>query len=435
MTLTFNPSDKSSSVTLSFSNLKGTSSSGSWVSARGTAPLASGKWYIEFCNFKLITVSSAMVGLMDPSGSLANYIGSSSHGIGLNSNAGLFTGGSSIYSSPVFHQSDIICMAVSTTANLVWFRINNGTWMPSGDPAAGTGGASISGLTAGSIYPAASWDDSGAVIEMNAGYDGQTYAPPSGYSAVDAAATPPAVVGQNMAEVIIGGQGPVRVYQNLAEVLIKNPYYGAIISNGHTVENHGWMRKRKQAPEFQAAARRRRMEVTSIAPAAPPIVPATGSTKSEKLALHFRKPRFRKPLDIRRTSSVAPSPPIAAAASGSKFARHAKFFTKKRWHYTPDDRRAALPATPVSSYDTLEPRKSEHFHKFFTRSYFPRQRDTRRYAIVPVANIALIDAEPNRKDIRIRDFFTARHRYRPVNKRLKAMYIDGHSETYVCVMT
>jgi hypothetical protein len=64
----------------------------------------------------------------------------------------------------------------------IWFRFNTGAWLPSGDPAAGTGGIDLSAMDGSTWYPTVQGTGD-AGITLNAGATGFTGTVPAGFTA------------------------------------------------------------------------------------------------------------------------------------------------------------------------------------------------------------------------------------------------------------
>lgn len=150
--VTWNPSDKSSSLSLSAGNLTATASaSNTWVSARATLgrDAATANHYFE----TTFTASNFITGVVDALSGLepSGYIGQSNKGYGLYNNGNkMYNGGGTAYTSP-FSSGSIVGILLKN--GKVYFRLN-GTWLNSADPIAETGWA-FNGVT-GIVFPGAS---------------------------------------------------------------------------------------------------------------------------------------------------------------------------------------------------------------------------------------------------------------------------------------
>ena len=92
-TTTFNPADKSASVTLSDGNLRAQGPAGLY-SVRSVHGLTSGKWYVEFANAN----AAAMVGISTNLANLDSYPGSSTASLALYTTQLYYSGGMVAYS-------------------------------------------------------------------------------------------------------------------------------------------------------------------------------------------------------------------------------------------------------------------------------------------------------------------------------------------------
>lgn len=80
---------------------------------------------------------------------------------------------------------DVVDTAADLGSLLIWWRLNGGSWAPSGDPAAGTGGRPLTNLSGASIAPYCNLGGNGAPPGQwtaNFGATAYPFASPSGYS-------------------------------------------------------------------------------------------------------------------------------------------------------------------------------------------------------------------------------------------------------------
>ena len=181
--VTWNPSDKSSDITLSGANLVATRNTGSsgYRSVRATAGIdASLNGYFEIAITAMEAGGYIIIGIGTSSAGLTNPVGADAYGWGYYGAEGgkKFNGGTWTAYGSNFAQGDVIRVAVGN--GKVWFGKNN-TW--NGDPAAGTGEA-FSGIT-GTVFPMASLYDETAPVDAVTGRFKTTafsYSPPSGFS-------------------------------------------------------------------------------------------------------------------------------------------------------------------------------------------------------------------------------------------------------------
>ena len=142
----WNVNDKSANITLSNSDKTATSTSTSSGGVRSTTQYllgAAGKYYAEF---SLVSNLNADVGIKAAALGSINDTVSSAYvtdtgvvaisGAGVGINIGAMTSG------------DVVCLALDTGAQQIWFRKNGGIWNnnASADPATGNGGVDASGL-------------------------------------------------------------------------------------------------------------------------------------------------------------------------------------------------------------------------------------------------------------------------------------------------
>ena len=194
---TWNPSDKSTLISLSAGNLTATGQGGSLSGARNiraTVSKTTGKY---FCKFTIVSSASSTgaIGICNASTDLKSggppgNQNAPAHGccftdsgyiIYDNGTFGGFTYGP-IYTSTV---GDVISMAVDLTAKRIWFRKNALDWNNnvSADPATGTGGYDISNAIQGdAFFPAASvYTETPGLGALSVDFSGT--GAPSGFSA------------------------------------------------------------------------------------------------------------------------------------------------------------------------------------------------------------------------------------------------------------
>lgn len=152
---TWDPFERGVSLSPSSGDLVMTNAntSPSWTSAKTYPPQSSGKWYTEIVATTVASAGFQIFGFCDSACSMQTYLGAMSKSIGFRSGGtSVFTSGSGVSStwSTTLNiaQGDTVNLAMDIDAGKVWIG-KNGTWLGSGDPAAGTNAA-------GTI-PAGSW--------------------------------------------------------------------------------------------------------------------------------------------------------------------------------------------------------------------------------------------------------------------------------------
>lgn len=181
---TWNPSDKSSSITLSNGDLTmAVPLVGGNHLVRAKKGMSSGKWYWEMKATAMNT--NCCVGIAKAGASLSGYVGQDSQGWGKFATDGdIYNNQSVVFNGGSFVVNDIIGFAFDADSGKLFIH-KNGTYENSGDPVAGTGQV-VSGLTSGPYYPAASDASSGSdscTIVANFGATAFVHTPPSGYDA------------------------------------------------------------------------------------------------------------------------------------------------------------------------------------------------------------------------------------------------------------
>lgn len=181
-TATWNPSDKDTNITLSNSNLDAAKAvtQGVWSAVRGSVGITSGKKYWEI----LLVVASGVgdiLGLLDGSVTVSNYVGSTSHGAGLRENSNFVNGWTQAQSGTpggTNTSGDVYMFALDADAGKLWGG-RNGTWISSGNPAAATN-PWVTGIS-GTTYPAFSSNNNGDKGRLIV--TGFSYTPPTGFVA------------------------------------------------------------------------------------------------------------------------------------------------------------------------------------------------------------------------------------------------------------
>lgn len=181
--VTFDPSHTEADIALSNGNLTATAtanaSAGGQVT-RATVGHSTGQYYYE-CT--VVTQAGNFNGIGVAADTLdtsvdGNFLDeTSANGGNAYWNDGYFAGAGV---GPTYTSGDVICVAVDIGAQKMWARKNNGSWLPSGDPAAGTGGASLAVLTT-PLYPAVEPDANGNAVTMNFGATAYAQTPPLNY--------------------------------------------------------------------------------------------------------------------------------------------------------------------------------------------------------------------------------------------------------------
>lgn len=198
---TLDPAKTGSTITLSGGNLIATGGT-SYATSIAKKGLTSGTAYWEV---KATTVGASghgsdfFVGVSDGSSNLNSYLGSDSHGWGIQ--GGGSAGGSSTNYFPyhsgssssntgktLYNTGDVVGIAIKSTGTgtwSVWIRGTDGNWM-TGDPVAGTSPMwNITGVT--TLYPAVALErhnsgDPFPVETLDFGSSAFTYAVPSGFT-------------------------------------------------------------------------------------------------------------------------------------------------------------------------------------------------------------------------------------------------------------
>lgn len=184
-TVTWNPADKSSHITLSSGNLIATrdNSAGAYYGVRATRGiLAADNGYFEvYCTSNIGPFTQ--LGVASASASLTASVGAPIDGWSYYADTGEKITNSTVSAYGAPYSAGSVVIGVAFKNGKLWFAKDN-VWQNSGDPAAGTGEA-FSGIT-GTLYPMLTPQAANPYVEV---YGGRfktadfTYTPPSGFSA------------------------------------------------------------------------------------------------------------------------------------------------------------------------------------------------------------------------------------------------------------
>jgi len=212
--VTWNPSDKSSGVTLSNGNLTAATSAAAWHGQRANFSIGpnQGKRYWEIYINNKASGGNISIGIALATAGLTNYLGFDSYG------TGRWSG-----DTPAYTTGNTVSVALDMNAGKLWIAIN-GTWV-SGNPADGSSPSVSNILTTypGSIFPAVTQYSS--TITANFGASAFTYSIPSGFYAFNAT---PYVVTGHVYESSSPVARTVRVYQRDNGALVASGVSSAV---------------------------------------------------------------------------------------------------------------------------------------------------------------------------------------------------------------
>jgi hypothetical protein len=186
---TWNPSDKSASITLSgTNNLTATSTSSVLNGVRAIDKQITGKFYWE------VTATTfgvnGGIGVASPNWTLANGLfGTAGPGTSCVANNGnIYVDGSTTGTSlGTIASGTVVCIAVDVGARLIWYRSGAaGNWnnSASASPATGAGGIAVNSLGDGiAAYPALTIGTLSNAVTANFGDSAFTGTVPSGFTA------------------------------------------------------------------------------------------------------------------------------------------------------------------------------------------------------------------------------------------------------------
>lgn len=166
-----NPSDKDASITLSNNNFTAVSGTSGWRAVRADKGVSSGKWYWEVTS-ESGGANHMQVGILNASGTLGSYLGSTVDGYGYSSHPSYYHNGSgaSASGSPTtFTIDDIIGVALDMDNGTLGFY-KNGTSF-------GTAWTGISGT----YYPAIAFNGLANKGSVNFGATAFTHSTPPGF--------------------------------------------------------------------------------------------------------------------------------------------------------------------------------------------------------------------------------------------------------------
>lgn len=198
MAITWNPSDKNASVTLSNGNLTASATSATGVGAymvRATAAVGDGKWAFQYVFSALNDGVYDAVGLCNASASLSDNLGNNANGVGyypqqeLYGNGSSLTNGAGTTTFPLLSAGTVATFAwyKSGSTVLVWVRAGSGNWNNDAlaDPATLTRGVSVGGFLTGNLFAAfVVGQNSAGTTTATADFDGP-FTLPSGFSYYD----------------------------------------------------------------------------------------------------------------------------------------------------------------------------------------------------------------------------------------------------------
>lgn len=183
-TTTWNPADKSATVTLSNGNLTAADLGlGQAGGVRTKASFTTQKIYAEFT--VPTALANAAIGLSNASYVLTNNaIVFSANAIGAVAGGDIIAQGVTVGTYSSVAPGDVVGMATDGTGRLLWLRVNGGNWNNNGsaDPSSGVGGAAVS--VTGPLFPTYSTnlDGGGGADSIVARFTGPwAFAPPAGY--------------------------------------------------------------------------------------------------------------------------------------------------------------------------------------------------------------------------------------------------------------
>lgn len=194
--LAWSPSERATTIAITNAGLDASRTSQAIGSCRSSSPiLPAEKRYFEVAIVTMTNADGTAIGLGSSSFVPAgHYTGDNSGGnssIGYFGDGTVYRAGSNQGSIATYAAGDNIGVAVDMVNSKVWFRKNGGNWnnaaIGSQNPAANTGGYSISTLTTGglTVYPACTFFAVGEKISGRFLATSWSYAAPSGFTELE----------------------------------------------------------------------------------------------------------------------------------------------------------------------------------------------------------------------------------------------------------
>src|SRR5262245_5715943 len=222
MPTTWNPSDKSSSITLSGGNLVASSPGVGNIGVRSIDRVYTGKYYWEIT---YTTVGSINAGVADISAPF-NNLGGTTASIACSSSGQIFLNNSNVATIPALTSGSVLCIALDLDIDQMWFRTGAaGNWNgnAANNPATSVGGINILVLSgAKGVYAVGgAGGASSSVLTANFGGSAFTGAVPAGFTSGFPSGTTlvnSAAVTQTALEQWAQGTPAAQVTQTAAEV-------------------------------------------------------------------------------------------------------------------------------------------------------------------------------------------------------------------------
>lgn len=182
---TWNPADKSASITLSGGDLVVAFTAAiTDANVRSTTSHASGKWYFSATAGDMTATGdeSPAFGIADGTFDLDTVLGVSTNAAAAFPYGGTYYDDTHIAGPPWVEGGDV-GIAVDIDAGLLWVAVNG---VFDGSPVLGTGGRDVSGVCTGEVFAAVYSFDVSTVAATNFGATAFAHAPPAGFVAWDA---------------------------------------------------------------------------------------------------------------------------------------------------------------------------------------------------------------------------------------------------------
>lgn len=184
-TVTWNPSDKSTNITLSAGNLTATGTANSDGAVRATHKRSSGKHYFEINMQVLGGAADTGAGLANTTATLSTLGNTAANVFMQFRNGAVYKDTVNLFNNGSMAGTGILRVAYDADAHLAWVAFASGNWnnSPTANPATGTEGQDVSGFDSGGLFPVFSMAESGDQCTANFGASSFNFTTPSGFSA------------------------------------------------------------------------------------------------------------------------------------------------------------------------------------------------------------------------------------------------------------
>ena len=180
---TLNPLSNNYALTLAEANLKATFTGANSSTVEATHGMSSGKWYSEYI-ISSVTGQYPIVGItINKMHGNPDYLGDAADEYSYNCTGNKINNNVSTSVGTTFTTNDVMMVAFDADNGKIWWG-KNGTWIASGDPAAGTN-AQFTSIPSNTWFFAACGFNSASSVQANFGQRPFSYTPPTGFKALN----------------------------------------------------------------------------------------------------------------------------------------------------------------------------------------------------------------------------------------------------------